>query len=60
MRGTVAKRLRRFSKTDLKDQPWVEYNIVRRSPFSQHTTVVLDQGCQKAWYKTLKQIWKMF
>lgn len=60
MRGTVAKKLRRFSKADMQDQPWVEYNSVRLSPFTEKTMTVLDQGCQKAFYKTLKKIWKKF
>jgi len=60
MRGSVAKKLRRFAKTDMQDAPWEDYNSVRRSPFSEQTCTILDQGCQKAYYKTLKKIWKMF
>ena len=60
MRGVRAKSLRRVAKADMQDQPWVEYNTIRRSPFSENTMTVLDQGCQKAFYKMLKRIWKMF
>ena len=60
MRGTVAKKLRKFAKADMPDAPWIEYTAVRRSQFSDEVCTVLDQGCQKAYYKTLKRIWKLF
>lgn len=58
MRGSVAKKLRTFAKKDIPESPWAEYTEVRRSPRAYYTMTVLDQGCQKAWYKTLKKIWK--
>lgn len=60
MRGTRAKKLRKFATRDLQDQPWVLYDTVRRSHHSPNTTTILSPDCQKSWYKVLKKVWKMF
>lgn len=58
MRGTVAKRLRKFAKADTPDlTSEVVYTTVRRSYHSPHTTVVLDE-CTRKFYKVLKRVWK--
>nr|BDD44080.1 hypothetical protein 4 [Gammaproteobacteria bacterium] len=59
MRGTVAKRLRKFAKADTPHlTTQVVYTTVRLSHNSPNKTVVLDQ-CQRQYYKLLKRIWKL-
>lgn len=60
MRGSVAKKLRRFAKADMEETPWVEYSTIKRSPHSEQYMVVLDQECGRSYYKMLKRIWKFF
>ena len=59
MRGTVAKRLRRFAKLDTPDLPdTVVYTKVRMSAHSSNTTQVLDE-CKRQYYQLLKRLWKV-
>lgn len=64
MRGTVAKRLRKFSHHDTPDLPLVGYTtVVRGQEYKRvmgvkpNETVVLTE-CGRQYYKLLKRIWK--
>jgi len=66
MRGTVAKKIRRFAEADTPDLPSsVVYTTIitgqdwkRRAGVTPNYTTVLDQ-CTRQYYKLLKKIWKM-
>lgn len=58
MRGTVAKRLRKFAEKDTPDLPAeVVYTTVRLSSHSPNETQVLGE-CRRQYYQLLKRIWK--
>lgn len=59
MRGTVAKRLRRFAKEDMPTFEWEAYTEVTPNPRKPESkSVRLLPECQKYHYRFMKHVWK--
>lgn len=60
MRGTIAKQIRKFVRSDMPDAPESGYYNVYTSMHSSNTTRFLTADSKKGFYRTLKKVWKEY